>query len=172
MTKRQRSWAQIRVLVGRLLRGLHTVKWLFIYIGPKWNLLMMLIFLVFWILECRFFFSVLYSCLPGAVFTYHTMYWANWWVYIGQDDKVKKLLLHLVAIFNHLASHTVYLAFVSNHVAMWIKTHFENNDQVVHLEFWGDSMPSPVDITLRLQRTIVLGEETYSALTSRCYFYR
>lgn len=106
----------------------------------------MLIFLVFWILRCRFFFSVLYSYLPTAVFTYHTMYWANWWVYIGQDDKEKKLLLHLVAIFNcrasHTASHTVYtLAFVFHHVAMWIKTHFVNNDQVVHLEFWGDSIP-------------------------------
>lgn len=85
----------------------------------------MLIFLIFWILQCRFFFSVLYSYLPTAVFTYHTMYCVKWWVYIGQDDKEKKLLLHLVAIFNYLASHTVYLAFVSNHVAMWIKTHFE-----------------------------------------------
>lgn len=87
-------------------------------------LLMMLIFLVFWILQCRFFFSVLYSYSPTAVFTYHTMYWANWWVYIGQDDKEKKLLLHLVAICNYLASHTVYLAFVSNHVAMWNKDSF------------------------------------------------
>lgn len=172
MMKRQHSWAQIWVLVGRLLRGLCTVKCTVYIHQSLMDLLMMLIFLVFWILQCRFFFSVLYSLLSTAAFTYYTMYRAYWWVYIRRDDKEKKLLLHMVAIFNHLASHTVYLAFVSNHVAMWIKTPFVNNDQVVHLEFWGDSIHSPVDITLRLQRTIVLGEETYSALTSRCYFYR
>lgn len=57
---------------------------------------------------------------------------------------------------------------------MRTKAAFVNNDEVAHLEFWGDSTFSaaPVDTTLRLQQTIVLREETYSALASRCYFYR
>lgn len=58
---------------------------------------------------------------------------------------------------------------------MRTKGAFVNNDKVVYLEFWGDStfsVVAAVDTTRRLQQTIVLREETYSTVASRCYFYR